>query len=982
MSKKKKKIQLNEDGDLLYEEYDEDEDYDVGYHEEVKLDFEKVKSSFLGMDDWTGGIPASQVNAALRKKKNEEEHEKVMRVFHMILYTICFSGIIMCSAEYGNVRFQTMEFYYARMALIFFVAVLWGLQKVKLFRWQSLLVTIPYIPYCIFYYTNQAVAPDISMAVVTELIVRWMILMLLIDMILKKNLRQNNRFIPAAFALFCVMSVFTLMNRSGSMVPMVYLYFIIMCFIPVNIREWEKVQEAMFYGGFIAFVTITVFSFTGDPFVKVPRDYFMITDDLGQVFGLSMALSAFGLLYFKEKHGRLSATYFLSAFWLIASIVMACYKGTDGIILGVVFLFFFFFVFGIGSKKWNHILIRLGVVLALITAVVVLLIIGANKIVQPDFDTAAFSDSVMNSPLKNFPETAEELIGKAESAHMGSGAYREIIKPGTVGAVFNVFLDSRVAMFFEAFPGISWDGHPITGEAGAFVLAAKVQYLQYLYQFGYFAGGLNLIVFIGLWVVSVIKYIKTRKMWYLMPMLLFAMTFGAWFNVSSGLFYSLVFFSVLSLYPLLVEIRPLKKKKKKKTEEAETENAKAEEKTDAEKDAGEKAVDEKAVDEKTDEGKADDGKNGTDDGDTGSKADGENDAEKTSQEAENGTEDNTGNENTSGDEIKPENASGDANPESESVAGGVEYIDPSNTSEIFYDDFEGEDEDDGTLDNGLDMKQTGAADDSAGAKDSGEAVKENTEIDSIHDTVSDSSSDEEPDDSDTEDDDEDEPDDSDTDDDDEDEPDDFDIEGDDDEDEPDDSDTEEDDEEDDDEDEAEAEDVHSGFVPLATAEIRIGDPEPVVRPRKKKFEVVDGRPIDREALADVEIVDLVPIHPNTEKNVDTDKSDLPVENTKPAETDKPVGKDSPQRREHADRHGAPERHDGQRRGDRPDRPERRAGHDRPERHAGPDRSERHAGHDRPERHAGHDRPKRHTGHDRPGKTGKGNHPDKGGNKRK
>ena len=893
MSKKKKKIQLNEDGDLLYEEYDEDEDYDVGYHEEVKLDFEKVKSSFLGMDDWTGGIPASQVNAALRKKKNEEEHEKVMRVFHMILYTICFSGIIMCSAEYGNVRFQTMEFYYARLALIFFVAVLWGLQKVKLFRWQSLLVTIPYIPYCIFYYTNQAVAPDISMAVVTELIVRWMILMLLIDMILKKNLRQNNRFIPAAFALFCVMSVFTLMNRSGSMVPMVYLYFIIMCFIPVNIREWEKVQEAMFYGGFIAFVMITVFSFTGDPFVKIPRDYFMITDDLGQVFGLSMALSAFGLLYFKEKHGRLSATYFLSAFWLIASIVMACYKGTDGIILGVVFLFFFFFVFGIGSKKWNHILIRLGVVLALITAVVVLLIIGANKIVQPDFDTAAFSDSVMNSPLKNFPETAEELIGKAESAHMGSGAYREIIKPGTVGAVFNVFLDSRVAMFFEAFPGISWDGHPITGEAGAFVLAAKVQYLQYLYQFGYFAGGLNLIVFIGLWVVSVIKYIKTRKMWYLMPMLLFAMTFGAWFNVSSGLFYSLVFFSVLSLYPLLVEIRPLKKKKKKKTEEAETENAKAEEKTDAEKDAGEKAVDEKAVDEKTDEGKADDGKTGTDDGDTGSKADDENDAEKTSQEAENGTEDNTGNENTSGDEIKPENASGDANPESESVAGGVEYIDPSNTSEIFYDDFEGEDEDDGTLDNGLDMKQTGAADDSA-----------------------------------------------------------------------------------------EAEDVHSGFVPLATAEIRIGDPEPVVRPRKKKFEVVDGRPIDREALADVEIVDLVPIHPNTEKNVDTDKSDLPVENTKPAETDKPVGKDSPQRREHADRHGAPERHDGQRRGDRPDRPERRAGHDRPERHAGPDRSERHAGHDRPERHAGHDRPKRHTGHDRPGKTGKGNHPDKGGNKRK
>ena len=497
-------------------------------------------------------------------------------------------------------------------------------------------------------------------------------------------------------------------------------------------------------------------------------------------------------------------------------------------------------------------------------------------------------------------------------------------------------------MFFEAFPGISWDGHPITGEAGAFVLAAKVQYLQYLYQFGYFAGGLNLIVFIGLWVVSVIKYIKTRKMWYLMPMLFFAMTFGAWFNVSSGLFYSLVFFSVLSLYPLLVEIRPLKKKKKKKTEEAEAENAKAEEKTDAEKDAG----------------------------DTDSKADGENDAEKSPREAENGTEENPDNENAPGDEIKQENASGDANPESESVTAGVEYIDPSNTSEIFYDDFDDEEEERSADENGVGVKENGVADVGTGAEEAGVAGTEDAETEAGSDfapkATSDTSPDDESvdsDDSDIEDNDEDnKPDDEE-----DDEPDESDTEDDDEDEEPDESDMEEDDEEDDDEDEAEEEDVHSGFVPLATAEIRIGDPEPVVRPRKKKFEMVDGRPIDREALADVEIVDLVPIHPNTEKTVDADKPDLP------AETDKPVGKGSPQRREHADRHVAPERNDGQRRGDRPARPGKT---DRP------DRPERRGGHDRPERHAGHDRPKRHTGHDRPGKTGKGDHPDKGGNKRK
>ena len=573
MSKKKKNQNpiIEEEDDVIYEDYD-DEDYDVGYHEEVKIDFEKVKKSYLGMEDWTGGIPVSKVNEVLRKQRNEKEHDRVMGVFHTVLYILCFAGIILCSAEYGSFRFQTMEFYYARLALMFFFGILWGLQRVKLFRWQSLVLTVLYAPYAYFYWYNEALAEDIALAVISELIVRWMVMMLITDLAVKKNPRPNNKFIPWAFALLCVMTAFTLMNRNGSMVPVSYMYFIMMCFIPLDGKDWDRIQECMFYGTAIGFVAITIFTFTGDPFAMEPRDYYMITDDLGQVFGLTMAVSCFGLIYFAEKYGRISASYFLSAFCLIASVVMAVYKGTDGILIGVVFLAFTFFVFGIGKKKAPHIFIRLGIALALIAAAVVAVIILANKIIQPEFDTAAFSNTVMSSPLQYLPETAEELIGKVESAHSGSGAYGGFIKPRTIGAVMNVFLDTRVAMFFEAVSGIGWDGHPINGsDAGAFILAAKVQYLQYLFQFGYFAGGLNLVFFIALWITSIVKYLKTKKMWYLLPMLIFAMVLGAWFNVSSGLFYSLVFFGMLSLYPHWVDLGTGKKKKKKEKRAAENE---------------------------------------------------------------------------------------------------------------------------------------------------------------------------------------------------------------------------------------------------------------------------------------------------------------------------------------------------------------------------------------------------------------------------
>ena len=581
--KKSKMNMTDESEDLFYEsesdvndasENDsEDDDFVDDMPNPEEMDFEKVKSSYFGTADWTGGLPdAAKVNDILRAQKQKKERERTLGIVHAVLYVLFFSGTTLCMAEYGATRTTDMEFFYSRFAMIFFLAALWTVQRVKLFNWQSLLLSIAFAPYAVFYPMMEGKTSTNVMIIVVELITRWMVLMLLTDVALERRIRSNRQFSSALFALFCVTAVFTLRNGNGGFAPIVFLYFLVLCFIPVSGKEWEKITDCIVYSGMLSFVVITIFSFTGNPLAIVPREFYMLTDDLGQFFGLSVGLATYGLLRFGKKYGRLSFPYFLSAFWLVATVIMILNKGTTGIILGVLLMFFVLFLFGPKMGKFPVSLIRPAIVLLIIAAIIVGMNVFANMIIADNFDTAAFAEGVMKSPLKLFANTAEDLIGKVETVHRGGGGYGDIIRPKTFWAYLNVFLDSRIGIFYETIGALGWDGHVLVGvNADSFVMATKNQYIQYLYEFGYFAGGLNILFYVAAWVLSVVKYAHTKKERFLLPALLGAMTFGVWFFVSSGIFYPLVFFFTLSLYAVLVDLghHARHKKKEKKVKEAE-----------------------------------------------------------------------------------------------------------------------------------------------------------------------------------------------------------------------------------------------------------------------------------------------------------------------------------------------------------------------------------------------------------------------------
>ncbi len=591
---KKKKSRNDElNNEILYGEDPDDgfiggdEDFEDpdSLPDPTQMDFEKVKSSYFGTSDWTGGLPdTAKVNEILLAQKQKKEKERILNVVHTVLFILFFSGITLCLVEFGSVRPMNLENFYARFAMIFFLGILWTLQRVKLFNLPSLFLSLAFAPYAVFYPLVNGKSPEDVMIIVVELITRWMILMLLTDLVLAKKIRIDQRYTVWTFLLLCVTCVFTMMNGNRGSSSVVFLYLVIMCFIPILKKEWVQLTDCLIYAQVFSFVVVTIFTFTGNPWVILPREFYIRPDDLAQFYGLCLALATYGLIHFAKKYGRISFSYFLCAAWLIATLVMAFYKGADGILPGAIFMLFIAFLFAPRIRKFPFALIRPIIALVVIGLMTFGIISFANMIMAESFDTAVFAQNVMKSPLQYSPGLAEDIIGKVENVHRGGGAYGDLIQSKTIGAFLNVFLDSRIGIFFETLGALNWDGHILVGvDADSFVMATKFQFVQFLYEFGYLAGAVNILFVLVMWVTSVVMHVRYRKEYYLLPMVLGAMTLGVWTCTSSGIFYPIGMFFYLSLYPLWVDIKVHKQHAKDEKAEKNKKSEKTEKKEKSEK---------------------------------------------------------------------------------------------------------------------------------------------------------------------------------------------------------------------------------------------------------------------------------------------------------------------------------------------------------------------------------------------------------------
>lgn len=443
-----------------------------------------------------------------------------MKWIHMALYVLGFIGITLSLNEYANAPRGDKSLLYANVAILIFMVLLWVMQGVKLMNWQSLAVSALFGVYAFFFLKSVLVPAwsDINHAIaVLTVLEQWFLMMLFVDLIVTKRIRDNKGFIGWNFALLCVAAVLLLFNRNGRYMPVTFLVFVLMSFFTIKEKEWDLILDSILIAGIISFMITIVFVFVGSPFSKELGEFFVNANDRGQFFGFNLALAAFALIRWQKKFDWISAPTFTAGIWLLAAFLLSFIKGGHTNVIGIALVALVLVVLYPNDKKnWKQTLIRGGITVGAAALISLILLIAAKSIFFRIFFAPYGND-----------------------------------------------LETRIMVFHQLLESAAWGGAPVANleEDSAFIEFFRVHLVHLLYEYGYMAGGVGIIFVFSTWISSSVKYWKSRKEYYLLPALLGAMTLGVWCNNLSGLYYPMTFFCILSMYPVWVKIGTAVKKK-------------------------------------------------------------------------------------------------------------------------------------------------------------------------------------------------------------------------------------------------------------------------------------------------------------------------------------------------------------------------------------------------------------------------------------
>ena len=507
------------------------------------------------------------------------------------VFSGCFAGIILFLCQYDNKMSQTGKALQGAWAFLLFAIVLLTLQKVRFLNWQSLVVTIGYFPFAFLECKSYFGSPDLFTTHILETVTRWLLFMVIADMIATKRVRRIDKIRFFRIVFFCLMLVLMATLSHGSSISN-YLPFLLLCFIPIEESDWDEAVNGLLTAGFFTFLFIAADSFVRNPFFGVMHEEFMQLNPgqggrwfgdflnigaFGQFLGLSTALAVCGLYRSSDKFGRLSVPYFASWFWLAGSVFLASLNATRNYMVGVAGLLMVLFVFGWRKSGKKGMIIRGGVVALLVIVIAVAIIRFGFYVISPDFDYDKLLADLMNTPLKLFPAGTEYIANKFRLANEGfDSGYGEgnVFAPGTIWSYLNLLTSFRLGICYDFLCKSSFYGTSGSGMmyGDYFAFNAHNQYVQSLYVYGFLAGGVYVIYAVAGWIGAIAGSVKTRKEHFYLPMIVLTMMLGMWFGEMSTIFYPLTFVGFFMLTPVLVDCRH---RKKAKMSENEGENAPA-----------------------------------------------------------------------------------------------------------------------------------------------------------------------------------------------------------------------------------------------------------------------------------------------------------------------------------------------------------------------------------------------------------------------
>ncbi len=448
------------------------------------------------------------------------------KYIEFILLTGLFALFAESITDYDNALYQTWKYQKADRFILALLLVIFLIRKVRLINWQSLVITLIFIPIAFWQIGIWNESPDIKNILYYETLCEWISLMLIADMFIYRKKINNllNANIPM-LCLYGLLAVAMLFHRNGRNEPL-YLVFplIFIIFTEISSEEWEKVIKAFMAGWFIYYVYAIVKSFKVNPYVGGRYyGYFINLGSFGMFLCCTFVVAVVWMIYSREKYGLKSIGFLSSCIWLLSDLFMFWLTNTRTLLAGVFGVLLVLFLFARKDVSRKTIIKRILVVLAVVVMVSLayILLLNLVKGENPWKYYKKARKGGLIAPIYIMAGRMATLCRKLDTSSTGSILFTTI----------DTLSSNRLSIIKVYSEYFNFSGNSIAYlEVGDYIaFTAHNNYVQFLVDYGYPTAFLYFSLIIASLVMAVKNYLsRGRQFTDLLVCLWIPMCLGIW----------------------------------------------------------------------------------------------------------------------------------------------------------------------------------------------------------------------------------------------------------------------------------------------------------------------------------------------------------------------------------------------------------------------------------------------------------------------
>lgn len=464
--------------------------------------------------------------------------------------------VLLCNAQ--NAIYQTHKDIWYAKAFFMLAAFMFVIQRVRLFNWQSLLVSALYWPFGYMYREARGFAPDLFNRDRVVVWVVWLLLLIVVDMVVYRKHTPLEKFNKGALAIFAVMTAFMIFYRNGRNYPIILVIAFVFYLIPVCAEKWKKLTNQFCYAWLIAFIVMLCRSLINNPEVN---DYngrwygdFLNIGDFGLFMGCVMAVVLYKLYQIKKEKGRGNIEYVLWIVALLAAVWTTFRVSTVTAFIGIALIFLAGFVVIRKEITVKKAVIGTASVTLAVLAIGVAGFFTLKALANTDADywnKVLVEGNALVKPLADIIDRAHYMFNEPRT-FADSG----IFAPESFVNYVDLFVSGRLSIIKVFSESFNFTGNPSIGmQVGTyFAYNTHNTYSQLIFDYGYIGGGLFILWLLYCTVKSAGQYIKQKKNVQVLTILWMAMTLGVLLGESANLYFPVMVNTFIITYPIVVKV--------------------------------------------------------------------------------------------------------------------------------------------------------------------------------------------------------------------------------------------------------------------------------------------------------------------------------------------------------------------------------------------------------------------------------------------